>query len=137
MCVRRRRVPASDGQVAWVNHTTLLCPALRLELTLGALPSDAWQPLRLLCGVLACWFNAGLRLGGRGLAACNTLARKKKAASLSTRLEKARGPTPAAAAPRSRALGNAENEPQAPREAEIPKDDSGSYKHYTHKEGRS
>ena len=53
-CLRRLRsldhaCLASDGQVAWVNHTTLLCPALRLELTLGAFaPSDAWQPLLLV-----------------------------------------------------------------------------------------
>ena len=68
---------ASDGQVAWVNHTTLLCPALRLELTLGALPSDAWQPLLLSLFNFDAWlrakFGSGLRfffLGGAG----NTLA---------------------------------------------------------------
>ena len=49
---------ASDGQVAWVNHTTLLCPALRLELTLGALPSDAWQSLLLVCSSLCACLRA-------------------------------------------------------------------------------
>ena len=49
---------ASDGQVAWVNHTTLLCPALRLELTLGALPSDAWQPLLLSLFNFGAWLRA-------------------------------------------------------------------------------
>ena len=79
-----RRIRASDGGVCLASdgpgrlgqphHVAM--PALRLELTLGALPSDAWQPLRLVCGVLACWFDAGLCFffsGWSWLAACNTL----------------------------------------------------------------
>ena len=67
-----RRIGASDGcaclttravgSLAGGRHlgqpTTSLCPALRLALRLGALPSDAWQSLLLVCSSLCACLRA-------------------------------------------------------------------------------
>ena len=57
-----RSTTRAVGSLAGGRHlgqpTTSLCPALRLALRLGALPSDAWQSLLLVCSSLCACLRA-------------------------------------------------------------------------------